>query len=85
MHEHITQLGNFSKIYMEKMKRYSLTKLFLLLTIFCADVTGCEEREFQCLNGQCIRTRNFVCDGFFNCDDKSDEFDCSECNPPYLK
>ena len=66
------------------MRRNSLANLFLLLAIFCADVTGCEEREFQCLNGQCIRTRNFVCDGFFNCDDKSDEYGCSECDPPYL-
>lgn len=34
--------------------------------------TKCGYRTFQCLNGKCIHS-TFVCDGDYDCDDKSDE------------
>ncbi|KAF7260556.1 hypothetical protein EG68_02066, partial [Paragonimus skrjabini miyazakii] len=36
---------------------------------------NCLAIEWQCVNGQCIKS-NLVCDGTPNCDDKSDEHRC---------
>lgn len=32
----------------------------------------CGDRTFQCVSGKCIHAK-FICDGDFDCDDKSDE------------
>nr|XP_027217311.1 low-density lipoprotein receptor-related protein 8-like [Penaeus vannamei] len=37
------------------------------------------EGEFSCLNGQCV-AENLRCDGEHDCDDQSDEVNCSECS-----
>ena len=37
----------------------------------------CSPAGFQCLDGECIRSINWLCDGDFDCDDKSDEYNCS--------
>ena len=35
----------------------------------------CPRDEFQCENGSCISSR-WICDGLYDCGDKSDEKDC---------
>lgn len=37
---------------------------------------ACSEGEFSCLNGQCV-AENLRCDGEHDCDDQSDEVNCS--------
>ena len=37
----------------------------------------CKENEFQCDNGRCIST-NWRCDREDDCNDNSDEVDCSK-------
>lgn len=37
----------------------------------------CGGHEFACQNGSCIST-NWVCDGDIDCEDKSDENNCSK-------
>ena len=37
----------------------------------------CGRDEATCQNGQCV-PRDYLCDGDFDCSDRSDEADCSE-------
>jgi len=45
------------------------------LSTFAACVDNCEPPPFQCVNGDTISASS-VCDGFGDCGDFSDEFDC---------
>ena len=38
---------------------------------------SCEENEFKCKNGECIR-KKWRCDKVIDCQDKSDEDDCGK-------
>ena len=37
--------------------------------------TECDFVEFECRSGQCV-AQSRVCDGYFDCFDKSDEINC---------
>ena len=39
----------------------------------------CMENQFMCENKQCI-PRTYVCNGIFDCDDRSDEHQKCNCN-----
>lgn len=41
-----------------------------------SDVQGCPPNRFQCDNGLCV-SLSFVCDGDNDCQDMSDERNCS--------
>ncbi|XP_077971844.1 uncharacterized protein LOC144425918 isoform X2 [Styela clava] len=41
-------------------------------------IKPCTESEFRCGNGDCIN-RLFVCDHYGDCNDGSDEFNCTKC------
>ena len=42
----------------------------------------CGRDEATCQNGQCV-PRDYLCDGDFDCGDRSDEADCSEFSLQY--
>ncbi|KAK6965373.1 hypothetical protein BgiMline_029387, partial [Biomphalaria glabrata] len=39
---------------------------------------GCSTSQWQCPNGKCIH-QDLRCDGDYNCEDRSDERNCSKC------
>lgn len=39
----------------------------------------CRDEEFKCTGGECI-PKKWRCDGFADCEDKSDEEKCSRCD-----
>lgn len=43
------------------------------MTLFCKK--ACKPGDFQCNNSVCIKGE-FRCDGFFHCNDRSDEANC---------
>lgn len=55
-----------------------LSLLFVLFTISAASHQPCRSGEFMCNSGLCINA-GWRCDGDFDCDDQSDERNCSEC------
>lgn len=54
-----------------------LSLLFLYFTISAASHQPCRSGEFMCNSGLCINA-GWRCDGDFDCDDQSDERNCSE-------
>lgn len=40
--------------------------------------TTCSAIRYQCNSGSCILKKNAKCDGIHDCQDRSDEADCSE-------
>lgn len=57
---------------------FGLSLLFLCFTISAASHQPCRSGEFMCNSGLCINA-GWRCDGDFDCDDQSDERNCSEC------
>lgn len=55
-----------------------LSLLFLCFIISSASHQPCRSGEFMCNSGLCINA-GWRCDGDFDCDDQSDERNCSEC------
>lgn len=55
-----------------------LSLLFVFFTISAASHQPCRSGEFMCNSGLCINA-GWRCDGDFDCDDQSDERNCSEC------
>lgn len=55
-----------------------LSFLFLCIIISAASHQPCRSGEFMCNSGLCINA-GWRCDGDFDCDDQSDERNCSEC------
>lgn len=45
---------------------------------------ACKQGDFRCNNGVCIKGV-FHCDGFFHCNDRSDELDCDVKKPSMKK
>lgn len=62
------------------LEQFFAISLLCGLIIFNLAAPGvvCTSTDFQCANGrQCVRTCA-RCDGQYDCDDKTDEFNCSE-------
>ena len=62
------------------MQRYSLLILHLFLTAEVPTVlplTTCGPTEATCSNGECI-DKSRVCDGRYDCSDRSDEIRCTK-------
>lgn len=55
-----------------------LSLLFLCFIFSAASHQPCRSGEFMCNSGLCINA-GWRCDGDFDCDDQSDERNCSEC------
>ena len=70
---------NFSIIFLVSSKQSELIK-FSFSVNTQASRQKCQEGEFKCHNGACIK-KSFVCDGEVDCTDGSDEIvSCSECS-----
>ncbi|CAH1795050.1 unnamed protein product, partial [Owenia fusiformis] len=44
---------------------------------FVCETTACLEGQFRCLDGKKCLAASWVCDGFQDCDDRSDEINCA--------
>ena len=56
----------------------NLTSWYVYHECFQCDCIACRDDQFQCANtGRCIPA-NWICDGYNNCGDGSDERNCSE-------
>ncbi|XP_052075231.1 low-density lipoprotein receptor-related protein 2-like isoform X2 [Mytilus californianus] len=54
--------------------------LFVIATVHLSTVEACNTTEFECTNGECI-SKQGRCDNAFDCQDKSDEFNCTVVQP----
>ena len=50
----------------------------MYMQLCIANVIDCPSTKFKCSNGLCISTA-YVCDGYNDCRDNSDESNCSKC------
>ena len=50
----------------------------MCMQLCIAYVIDCPSTKFKCSNGLCIDTA-YVCDGYNDCRDNSDESNCSKC------
>ncbi|XP_076107206.1 uncharacterized protein LOC143075609 [Mytilus galloprovincialis] len=61
---------------MERLQRNLMTS-FVFTTLYLVTTDACNANEFQCTSGQCIQSA-LRCEGSsFDCDDRSDEVNCT--------
>ncbi|XP_063397577.1 low-density lipoprotein receptor-like [Mytilus trossulus] len=61
---------------MERLQRNLMTS-FIFTTLYLVTTEACNASEFQCISGQCIPIA-LQCEGSsFDCDDRSDEVNCT--------
>ncbi len=51
---------------------------FILCTSRYVFTVQCDDKEFRCRNGKCIQN-NTLCNGDVDCNDESDELNCTSC------
>ena len=65
-------------IVSDDRQSWALTRCETLLPFMC-QIQACPRGSLHCSSGQCVNAEYF-CDGEADCDDGSDEIDCSDCN-----
>lgn len=58
------------------MRKTAIITLTIVVVFYICAVEPCDTNQFQCYDGQCISNEH-RCDNDFNCEDRSDELNCS--------